>query len=84
MLTHPHHHHLTLTLILTLILTQAKSKQESGRAGELVPTTPSEHLEQWDALSGIMENQELRELLAMGKLSLAECYEQIRLLFVQL
>ena len=45
---------------------KAKNKQASGRAPELVPVTPSEHLEQWDALSGIMENQELRQLLAMG------------------
>jgi len=60
---------------------KAKNKQASGRAPELVPATPSEHLEQWDALSGIMENQELRQLLAMGNLSLAESYEQIRLLF---
>jgi len=56
-------------------MAQAKAKA-AGKALE------DEELRQWDVLSGIMENEALRKLLAMGSLSLPDCYDLCQLLFV--
>ena len=58
-----------------LALAQAKAKAE----GKVLK---SEELHQWDVLSGVMEHETLRKLLAMSDLALPDCYELCQLLFV--